>query len=247
MKAQIVPVHPVTRPIVSDKGFLAPECTSQYIDLYTYRKAILRVLSPRLAASEGTLLDIGCGDMPYRPLVSSASRVKTYIGLDLKGSGYSRPDLYWNGRHIPLKTGSVDCAIAIEVLEHCTSPQLVLREAIRVLKPGGAFFCTTPFLWPLHSVPHDEFRYTPFSISRLLGRVGFEQINVNALGGWDASLAQMIGLWVRRRPMAERKRSVLSSLAVPVVRYLLSHDRADTPFTESSMVTGLFASAVKPA
>src|SRR5262249_8031544 len=176
----------------------------------------------------GTLLDIGCGDMPYRRLLlSSQSAVKTYIGLDLKNSGYTQPDLYWNGRHIPLKTCSVNCAIAIEVLEHCPSPQIILREAIRVLKPGGVFVCTTPFLWPLHCVPHDEYRYTPFSLSRLFSRAGFEKIQFGALGGWDASLAQMIGLWVRRRPMAERKRSVLSSLAVPVVRYLLSHDRAD--------------------
>jgi len=31
-------------------------------------------------------------------------------------------------------------------------------KLVRVLKPGGLLFLTLPFLWPLHSVPNDEYR-----------------------------------------------------------------------------------------
>jgi SAM-dependent methyltransferase len=237
----------VTNVVTREDQFLAPRCTAKSIDTYVCRKAILQALSGRLGDSYGILLDIGCGYMPYRSLfLSPPSRVNTYIGLDLKDSGYSLPDLQWDGTRIPLKSASVDCAMAIEVLEHCPEPEVVLVEAIRVLKPGGVFVWTTPFLWPLHCVPHDEYRYTPFSLSRHLSRAGFENIRVEALGGWDASMAQMIALWVGRRPMAERKRSILSHLALPIVRYLLSQDRTYSSFAENTMVTGLFGTAVKP-
>ena len=53
-------------------------------------------------------------------------------------------------------------------------------------------------LWPLHDVPYDECRYTPFAIKRHLRNAGFEQFRLKPLGGWDASLAQMIGLWILR-------------------------------------------------
>ena len=121
-----------------------------------------------------------------------------------------------------------------------------MRESLRVLKPGGLLFFTVPFLWPLHDVPHDEYRYTPFALERHLRNSGFVQIKLKALGGWDASLAQMIGLWVVRRPMSSRKRSILSRLALPIVRYLARHDRLPQEFDESLMITGLSGTAIKP-
>ena len=228
--------------------FLNPQCVATTIDTYIARRSILEALRSQLVNFRGTVLDIGCGRMPYKTLVLSApSHAEKYIGLDLKDNIYGKPDLEWDGSIIPLEDSSIDCAMATEVLEHCSDAEMLMRECLRVLKPGGLMFLTVPFLWPLHDVPHDEYRYTPFALERHLRTAGFERIKATALGGWDRSLAQMIGLWIVRRPMSRFKRAVFSTLAVPFVAYLASHDRIPAKFDESSMITGLSATAVKPA
>jgi SAM-dependent methyltransferase len=121
----------------------------------------------------------------------------------------------------------------------------VLSEIRRVLRPGGRLFFTVPFLWPLHEVPYDYYRYTPFALQRHLENTGFSQIELHPLGGWDASLAQMIGLWVRRRPMRRWQRRMLSWLVFPLYCLLIRSDRPENRFRESVMLTGLWGIAIK--
>jgi SAM-dependent methyltransferase len=230
------------------EDFLDPRCSRRTLDIAHDRRSILDALRRELPRLRGTLLDIGCGYMPYKPLILAApSHVTRYIGLDLEANGYARPDLAWDGSRIPLEDASVDCAMATEVFEHCPEPMLVMREAARVLRPGGRLFFTVPFIWPLHDVPFDEYRFTPFALTRQLGAAGFDQISLAARGGWDASLAQMIGLYVRRRPMSKRARAALSTLALPVVRFLLRRDRSPMEFTKNCMMPGLSGAAVRKA
>lgn len=226
--------------------FLSPHCQPTTADLFVVRQAILRVLQERLVDFYGIVLDVGCGDKPYRPLLlAPSSRVRCYVGLDIRNSIYHAPDLYWDGARMPLPDSVIDCALATEVLEHCQSPELLLRETQRVLKEGGFLFFTVPFLWPLHDVPYDYYRYTPFSLERHLRNAGFGEIHLQALGGWDACLAQMMGLWVRRRPMSYAARRWLSRLATLVIRFLARKDRPPLAFTESTMITGLAGVAIK--
>jgi SAM-dependent methyltransferase len=231
-------------PIYQD--YLDPRCSLSTLDIFTARRAIVDALKAQLPDFSGTLLDVGCGFSPYRSLVvTPPSRARRYIGLDVPGTLYEAPDLQWDGWTIPLKDEAVDCAMATEVLEHCPDTDRLLGEVHRTLKRGGTLFLTVPFLWPLHTVPHDEYRFTPFSLERHLARAGFIEIRLHPLGGWDASLAQMVGLWVRRRAMMPWKRLVLSALALPAVRLLLGLDRRSQIFEESSMITGLWGTARK--
>jgi SAM-dependent methyltransferase len=228
--------------------FLNPRINPYSLDVFWARQSILNDIRRALPEFFGTVLDVGCGRMPYRSLLLSApSRATAYLGLDLEANHYrNQPDLTWDGNNIPLTENSVECALATEVLEHCPDPLKVLSEINRVLKPEGFLFLTVPFLWPLHDVPYDEFRYTPFSMERLLQQAGFARIQVNAIGGWDASLAQMMGLWIRRRPMNETARRVLQRLAMPLYRYLLSNNQVPD-CSQSVMITGLSARAWKSA
>ena len=230
------------------EDFLEPRCSPARLDIFGVRRAIVQALRTQLPNFRGTVLDIGCGHMPYRSLVlTEPSRAEKYIGVDLKMNIYRKPHLEWDGVTLPLENGTVDVALATELFEHCPAPEVVMKEAFRVLKPGGLLFFTVPFLWPLHDVPHDEYRYTPFALTRHLRESGFAGIVINALGGWDASLAQMIGLWVRRRPMAVRTRTVLSWVALPIARYLLAKDERPQQFEESSMCTGFWGTAKRSA
>jgi SAM-dependent methyltransferase len=233
-------------------GPFRPRLTPATLDTWLVRRSIAKALWANLHRLSGTVLDVGCGFKPYRgPVLASPSRAQRYVGLDLWCNAYGLPDLAWDGRSIPLSDGSVDGVLLTEVLEHCTDPGSVLSECRRVLRPGGIVFVTIPFLWPLHEVPRDEQRLTPFALDRLLRTAGLVIVEMKALGGWDAALAQMLGLWVRRRmsgtAVKRALRTVLSPLLWPVIAALSHLDVLPHGFHEGTMITGLAAVATKPS
>ena len=221
--------------------FIGIKLDESSIDLYYHRTAILRALKASLPFLSGNLLDTACGAMPYRQYILDHSRVTQYVGLDISTaieySGTVKPDVTWDGNVMPFEDNSFTSAIATEVLEHVPDPTAFLRETHRVMKPNGALFFTVPFLWPLHETPHDEYRYTPYAIERLLREAGFVDIRTEPLGGWHASMAQMIGLWLRRSPMPPRKRKLLTQLFFPFYKYLLKKDQKIVG--EGQMITGI--------
>lgn len=232
------------------KNFIEIELNINNLDIFFIRKSILRSLTNTLPFMNGKLLDIGCGKMPYKEYILKNPGVKKYTGLDIENAlQYDisvKPDFTWNGQQMPFQDKSYNTVIATEVLEHCPEPEIVLKEAHRVLDKGGIFFFTVPFLWNLHEVPYDEYRYTPFSLERHLRNAGFKEIEIKATGGWHASMAQMLGLWVRRSPMKENKRKILSKLIKPVIKLLLKLDKPEqVKFKEGQMITGLYGTAKK--
>ena len=120
-----------------------------------------------------------------------------------------------------------------------------LYEINRILKPGGKLFFTVPFLWNLHDVPFDEYRFTPFSLKRLLEKAGLGNIKINALGGWNASLAQMLGLWIKRSPIPDEQRNKFAEQFFSFYKFLIKNDVKPQEFTEGTMFTGLSGLATK--
>jgi len=225
--------------------FLNPKCIPTKLDLYTVRSSILSAVKEHIPLFKGELLDVGCGQMPYKPLILSNTKVIKYIGMDIGDFFGSKPDIIWDGKTIPLPDLSIDCALATEVLEHCPEPLKVLSEVYRVLRPNGFLFFTVPFIWPLHLVPNDEFRYTPFSLNRMLTKAGFRDVSIKALGGWDVSLAQMLSVWAVYRPTRYRYKILLSTLLMPIVKLLVRIDKKPDKFTDNMMVSGLYGTAYK--
>ena len=231
------------------KHFLQVSLTKDAMDVYVPRSAILYAVKECMSTFYGDLLDIGCGKMPYKEMILSANKkVTSYTGLDLVDSSIhntSIADIHWDGNIIPLADKCMDSAMATEVLEHSFYPEKTLLEINRVLKSGGFFFFTVPFLWPLHETPHDAYRYTPFSLQKHLEASGFEQINLSSLGGWDASLAQLLGLWAGETKMAGLKKKLITKLILKLIPYLLRKDVKDNSFGQHCMITGLYGTAVK--
>ncbi len=230
--------------------FLSMPLRPRTMAFYTARTAIFESVKEETRLFYGGVLDVGCGFMPYKGTITSNPRVKKYIGMDLDvPAGYAdiEPDLKWNGEQIPLEDESVDCVMATEFLEHHAEPEMVLKEILRVMKPEGHFFATVPFLWNLHEIPHDEYRYTPYALEKHLKRAGFKNIEIKALGGWNLSLAQMIGLWAGFSPMNRFVRSVVKTLLFPFYALLIKTDRKPDTFDgfENSMFTGLCITASK--
>jgi len=219
------------------------------LDRFYIRTSIRNSLQAHLNLFHGMLLDVGCGAMPYKKYILQHSQVSEYHGIDLytalEYAKEVKPDYYWDGKVLPFGDNSFDVVMMTEVLEHVPDPEAVLNEVFRVLRKGGIIFLTIPFLWPLHEVPHDEYRFTPFAINRILDISGFSEIHIHATGGWNASLAQMLGLWVRRSALSRFKRWLLSLLLTPFIRYLISKDTIPPDFNEGQMITGLVGIAQK--
>ncbi len=231
-------------------GFIHISNAYDNLDRYQVRTNILYALNRVMPQLKGKLLDIGCGKMPYRAYILERSDVNQYTGMDIDSSfTYDKdiiPDIRWDGKTMPVQNEFYDSAIATEVLEHCPDPAIVLKEIYRILKPGGILFLTVPFLWNLHEVPHDEYRYTPFSLERHLKNSGFSNIDLFPMGGWHASMAQMLGLWIRRSPMRPISRKILSFFLRPCIVFLIRKDKMiKTGFTEGQMITGIYGWAKK--
>jgi SAM-dependent methyltransferase len=128
--------------------------------------------------SNRTVLDLGCGTMPYREMFTS--RGARYLGADIDGS----PDLLIDMEGtIPLANGSVDFVVSFQVLEHVRSVSAYLSTARRVLKSGGSMFLSTHGVWPYHPHPTDYWRWTRDGLRAILEDAGFTVHRMAALCG----------------------------------------------------------------
>lgn len=137
------------------------------------------------------VLDVGAGDAPYRELFDHCR----YLTNDWEASVHERAaesDIVAPADALPVDGGSVDAVLLTQVLEHVADPGAVLAEAARVLRRGGALFATVPFVWELHELPHDYWRFTPASLERLLTGAGFSDVSIEPRTDGFATIAQLM-------------------------------------------------------
>ena len=151
-----------------------------------------RFLAPRLAVLSGSLLDVGCGEMPFRALLPANV---SYTGMDIptaESFGMRKsPDIVdFDGRIIPFPDGAFDNVLCTEVLEHVEDPAGLIAEMLRVLRPGGTLLVTVPFSARVHHAPYDFDRFTRFRISLLFRN--FEQFDVEERGDDLAVIANKL-------------------------------------------------------
>lgn len=159
---------------------------------FLFRRGLFRTVRRHGPELRGVVVDLGCGEKPYRELIPA----DIYIGLDMPVSGHAdelkSPDIYFDGRHLPLRDAVADCVIATEVFEHVFDLPALLEEIRRVLKPGGRLFFTCPFCWNEHEVPYDFARYTRFALHSLLSDAGFQVVAQEKIGPAVHALFQMV-------------------------------------------------------
>jgi SAM-dependent methyltransferase len=155
--------------------------------LYALTKKILQALEEH---AHGQLIDIGCGDMPFKYHLPKA--VTQYDTLDIEarteGVTYigSVLDMYM------IKDESYDSAMCFDVLEHVPNPFEAVQEICRVLKKGGILMLSVPHLSRLHEIPHDYYRYTEFGIRSMLESNGFEIIEIDSTGSLCCFLGHQV-------------------------------------------------------
>ena len=97
----------------------------------------------------GVLVDVGCGS--GRLHAALAGDFERYIGIDiLSYDGYPagpnvdfrRADL--DAGRIDLPNGCADVVCSLETIEHVENERMLMRELVRLAKPGGLIVVTTP-------------------------------------------------------------------------------------------------------
>ncbi len=80
------------------------------------------------------------------------------------------------GEYLPVKDGSIDLIVSLQVLEHVQNPKQVILEAFRVLKPGGYIYAAYENYLSFRE-PHYRVRWLPLlpkpvgaAYLRMLGR-----------------------------------------------------------------------------
>lgn len=148
---------------------------------YSIRDAVLR----HQEFVGGTVLDLGCGSRPYEAFFNG--RVKRWIGADYPSTGHPpalRLDLFADAMQLPLAGESFDTVLCTQVLEHVPEPMDVLREAWRVLRPGGHLVLTAPQYNALHGEPQDFYRYTKYGLDHMARKAGFAVKTIEPIGGF---------------------------------------------------------------
>lgn len=161
--------------------------------------SIYRDLKQFAGRASGKVLDVGCGNAPYRGLFE-APRC-TYQGIDINEAGeqFDVSDasiIYYDGKHIPFPDGDFDGLISLEVLEHVEHYQELVDEMARVLKPGGLGLVTVPWTMRYHFIPYDYFRYTPTTLRKMFA--AFREVTILPRGT-DVTVCayKLIILWLR--------------------------------------------------
>ena len=68
------------------------------------------------------------------------------------------------------------------ILEHLPEYKLVFSEIYRIIKKGGNFIGSVPFIYQIHAAPNDYFRFSREFLESNLKKYKFKKVKVKSLG-----------------------------------------------------------------
>jgi SAM-dependent methyltransferase len=130
-----------------------------------------------------SVVDLGCGSGDSVDRFRAANPRVSWLGVDVQSSPEvaerTRTDAdfrTFDGIHLPLGDASVECVYCKQALEHVRQPEPLLRDVVRVLRPGGLLAGSTSHLEPFHSL--STWNYTSYGLSLLLEDAGLEVLEL---------------------------------------------------------------------
>ncbi|HYM60011.1 MAG TPA: methyltransferase domain-containing protein [Thermoanaerobaculia bacterium] len=159
------------------------------------------------------LLEIGCGTgfvlqgihraLPEGELFGSEVLI---AGLPFARARVPAAELYqMDARRIPFDS-DLDVAGAFDVIEHIEDDEVVLREMLRAVRPGGGIVLTVPqhrFLWGVtDEVAHHRRRYARSELVMKVRSAGFEVVRATSFVATILPL-MLVSRWRQRGVTAE--------------------------------------------
>jgi len=155
-----------------------------------FRKLQYRELSK--LSLDGKIIDLGGSRISgYHELIKGrhefiVANLSEYYGYDVK------VDLE---KKFPFENNSYDNAIAINLIEHIYNYKNIFSEANRIIKKGGLFIFTSPFMFHKHGCPNDYNRFTDDALKKIAIENGFQIVEIVLLGeGIFSTFYQMFPL-----------------------------------------------------
>lgn len=121
-----------------------------------YRKSNLSLLEKE---PDANFLDCGCNDGEFTLKVAERIGTKNIHGIDMVPMNLDEAKAKLIEFHqgnlnekIPFEEGTFDVVHANQVIEHLANTDIFIKEAYRILKPGGYLIISTPNLASLHNI-----------------------------------------------------------------------------------------------
>lgn len=127
----------------------------------------------------GAIADIGGGVHPSYYKFLKDSKNLNISSIDFESANY-KLDLEIST--LPFSDNFFDGVFLFNVLEHIFDYNHVLVEANRILKDGGQVVGFVPFLINYHPDPHDYWRFTNESLTKVFLKIGFDNIKIQTIG-----------------------------------------------------------------
>lgn len=205
------------------------------------RKAIVTTMLGTIPGfSEGgcAVLDLGCGT---GLMLKEFGHRQQMTGLDFSPLAlqYCRrrqvgPLVRGDAQKVPFPDATFDTLISLDLAEHVPSDDALVREAWRVLKPGGHFLITVPahpYLWSDHdeALEHKR-RYTKPQFRTLLEDNGFHLRRLTYCITATYPAIALVRLLQRLRPQSSSPKTQVIELPRWVNRLLLATIQMEARF-----------------
>jgi SAM-dependent methyltransferase len=166
---------------------------SDYIHLRALGAQMKRAVADHLGGREAVdVVDVGCGTQPYRSLFGSVGK---YVGVDLAEGPYT--DVVATAEELPFDDESFDCYLCNQMLHYSPTPERVIAEAHRVLRPGGLALISTHGLAIYQSYDGDYWRWTHQGLETLIAGGGpWRSVDVYPNGGAASGAVYIVGIQV---------------------------------------------------
>jgi SAM-dependent methyltransferase len=192
---------------------------------------------------EHRVLDFGCGDAPYRALITA--RGASYHGADFDPG--SELVIAADGS-LTAQTASFDCVLSIQVLEHVRDLQTYFAEIARVLKPNGELILSTHGTWLYHPHPEDHWRWTRTGLKIEIERHGFIVREMHSIVGPLATTTMVrltgFSFFLKRIPLIG---DLLSGMLAVIMNVRGLIEDAITPTTISADNGSVYLTLCEPA
>lgn len=170
---------------------------------------VYRDLHHELGRLSGRVLDVGCGQKPYRSWMTDA---ESWLGIDVV-DGPDVDVVIRSGERWPVEQDGFDVVLCTQVVEHVSDPSATLQEIACALSPGGTLVMTVPFTYNEHDRYHDYRRLTRQGARTLVESHGLEVVRADGQGGIGSSTGVLLLNWVELRLTASAA-GVLALLAL---------------------------------